>query len=476
LPRKTGRANAFEQRWGLMTNGKSSTARAAQCAVAMCAMLFLTCGVTARAAAPAHGEWLVLSDIHLDPTGRHADGSIGQDANPALLALAIDTMRRVDPDPPVVVITGDFLEHSFDPRTSAATIRSIARSFDRAFPRAQFVLALGNEDSDCADYAQPPDSPFLRTVAQAWEPLVNRHGSAPGFMRSFSRHGFYVAGLPGDRLHAVVIDDAYWSIRANNRCETRGDPGGEALRDLDAALGSNRSGRTLVFAHIPPGIDTFSSVKMSRGLLTIPFLQARAQRSYVRILGDPKNHVTGVMSGHTHKFSFRIVGRAASPVPIVLIPSISAFLGNAPAFLTMKVSARGALGQVRDWTLLAGRWEERGGTATLAMSDASARSILDLHLRLQTDERLRDTSARLYDGGVAPEIDRSNWRSYWCASTELSIEAFRACTFEGGYGVVTARGIVALVLGVAIAALIVAAIVVNLRRRRRGTPTRFGRL
>jgi hypothetical protein len=468
-----------------MHQGKSRTARVAErtrdagmasnarwlarvgSLIAVCVLALLACALPSRAAAPANGEWLVLSDIHLDPTGRHADGSIGEDANPALLALAIETMRRVDPDPPVVVITGDFLEHSFDPKNAAATIRSIAQSFDRAFPRAQFVLALGNEDSACADYAQPPNSAFLRTVARAWEPLVNRHGAAPGFVRSFSRHGFYVVGLPGDRLRAVVIDDAYWSIRANNRCDTRGDPSGATLRDLDAALRSTRSGRALVFAHIPPGIDTFSSVKMARGLLTVPFLQARAQRSYLTILRDPKNRVAGVMSGHTHKFAFRVVDRAGDPVPIVLIPSISAFLGNAPAFLTMKVSASGAFGPIRDWTLLAGRWAERGGTATLGMPDASARSILGMQQRLQSDERLRETYALLYGGGVPPEIDRRNWRSYWCASTALSIETFRACTFERGYGVVTARGIAALAIVVVVAASILAATVVTLRRLRR---------
>ena len=54
-----------------------------------------------------------------------------------------------------------------------------------------------------------PASLFLRSFAEAWEPLVNRRGSAPDFVATFSaacRH--YTAVAPAIRARVVVLNDA----------------------------------------------------------------------------------------------------------------------------------------------------------------------------------------------------------------------------------------------------------------------------
>ena len=141
--------------------------------------------LTGREAASA-APWLFVSDVHLklysdDPF----PSDVGTDTNRPLLESAIREMQRVDPNPPVVVMPGDYLQHSVSPQEAIPTMRYLAKRFDRAFPHAQFVIALGNEDAGCADYGVSRNSAFLRAAALAWAPLVNRRGAAPTFVRTF---------------------------------------------------------------------------------------------------------------------------------------------------------------------------------------------------------------------------------------------------------------------------------------------------
>ena len=141
-------------------------------------------------------------------------------------------MQRADPDPPVVVVNGDLLAHDIMHVDSTPTAVAIARRLDRAFPRAQFVLALGNNDSACGDYALAPGAKFLHAVAAAWGPLINRRGAAPDFMRTFVRDGFYTATLPvaGLRITNWPIEPfstaevgtivALWTTSTSNRVLT----------------------------------------------------------------------------------------------------------------------------------------------------------------------------------------------------------------------------------------------------------------
>jgi len=396
-------------------------------------------------AAPSQRDrpWLIVTDIHLDPTGRQARGTYGTDSTPALLGSTIRAMQRVEPAPPVVLIGGDFFAHIFDARLAVPTMRSIAAEFARAFPHAQFVVALGNEDSNCGDYQVPASSAFLRAVTRAWEPLVDRAGAAPDFARTFPREGFYVARLPRPGLRAVVIDDVFWSPRYRNACRGAARPAQATLRDLRTALAAGNGEHTWVLMHIPPGIDAYSTVHITHGLVIVPFLDAAARQDFVDVVTRPSSRVSLVVATHTHKFAFRVATQGRDRVPLLLAPSVSPIFDNAPSFLRIDVDRHGTIDGVEDWTLLGTRWGDRGGLTTLGMSDVSVASILGLQRRLASDVHLRATFARLYNGDAPPEIDASNWRAYWCAATEMSATAFRSCAAVGGYSIVTARGFIA---------------------------------
>jgi sphingomyelin phosphodiesterase acid-like 3 len=435
--------------------------------------LLVTLGSSLASGPPASaaGPWLFVSDIHLNPANRNPEPvAEKRDTNPALLTSALAEMRRVDPDPPVVVIGGDFLSHRFDYPKASATMEQIAARFDHAFPKAQFVIALGNEDAGCGDYGFDVHSAFARTVVTAWAPLVDRHGAAPSFAKTFARSGFYVAKLPLAHTDVIVIDDVFWSPfyhscaaspTANAAALTM-----EALRATLRAPGDTH----WVIAHIPPGIDVYSSQQVGRGFLVIPFLKPEPSAEFLSLVGDPASNVTLVLSAHSHRFAYRIVDPdAPKPVPMLLIPAISPIFGNAPAFLTADVAPSGELRAAEIHAFLGGSWRDVGGTRSLGLTAFDAANLARLQERLASDSGARDLFARLYDAGAPPEIDERNWRSYWCAATNFTPDEFRRCSGEGGFGLVTGRAVWLIVLGVLVlAGIVVAGTILAARTRRFG--------
>jgi hypothetical protein len=411
--------------------------------------------------------WLFVSDIHLDPLSAiSSEAPLGADTNEALLDSALAEMKRVDPAPPVVVIPGDFLGHKFDYKNAKATVTHLARAFDEAFPRAQFVIALGNEDSGCGDYVIAPNAPFLREAAAAWGPLVNRHGEAPDFMKTFPRDGFYTAKLPVPGLRAVVIDDVFWSPRFRAGCgSTEIDGGKAALEELDRALPPGNPDRTWVLLHIPPGIDTFSTIQFAHRLAVVPFLNTAPRLRLLEILGDRRRNVTLAISGHTHKFSFRLIdAETPDPLPILLVPSLSPVFRNSPMFLTAEVTREGTIREIEEHAYLDGGWRAIGGTSDLGLPDFTGRALAALDRRLERDPDLRALYARLYGGGAASEISPKNAGGYLCAIDSLSATDYRRCTGQRGFRFITGRGLLVVAI-VAIGAFLIGVLGVLTFRR-----------
>jgi hypothetical protein len=383
-------------------------------------------------------------------------------------------MKRVDPAPPVVVIPGDFLGHQRFTRSAIPTMAHIARSFGDAFPHAQFILALGNEDSNCGDYGAGPSAPFLRQLAAVWEPLVDRGGAAPNFYTTFARDGFYTAKLPIPGLRAVVIDDIFASRRYRERCGSAGvDAANEALDDLDRALPPGAREKNWVVFHIPPGIDAFSTVHLVHRLAVVPFLETGPRNRLLAILGDPRRNVALALAGHTHKFALRLVDAGQGGyVPMLLVPALSPIFGNAPMFITVDVGPDGTLRRIDEHAYDGTAWHVAGSSADLGLSAFTGAAIAKLEDRLDADPQLRTVYARLYDGGAPPEITPENWRYYRCAIGALSDTAYQQCTGQRGYGFLTLRGLLAgaalALIGLVTTIAIFLAIRLALRRARPG--------
>jgi hypothetical protein len=436
------------------------------------AIVLATAWFAGRSASALADPWLFVTDIHLEAQAEKPEkpaflSPFGQDTSPALFESAVRAMQRIDPHPPVVVVTGDLLAHDITQRTALPTVVRIARRLNRAFPQAQFVLALGNEDAPCADYSLAPDASFLRDVGVAWEPLVNRRGAAPDFRRTFGHDGFYTAKLPIPGLRAIVVDDVFWSPRYRAKCGRAGNVVTNSLTELETALKQNQQPAWVLF-HIPPGVDTFSSAQLARRLAIVPFLNPYLRDRFVAALGNPANHVVLAVAGHTHKFAYRIVNAGTSePVPMLLVPSVSPIFRNAPSFLTANVDARGVLRDVNEVSLQHGAWTNIGGMPSLGVEAFTGSQLVELQDRLANDPKLRATFERLYEGGAPPEINDRNWPIYWCAATAFATAPFRACTQSGGVGPITRRGIKVLLIPAVVVALLAGALVFWRRRRRR---------
>ena len=247
-------------------------------------LLLLTTGIadaSAHASPGATGEreWLAAGDFHLDPFDRSTEpAQPGSDANPVLFAEAIARMKRAVPDPAVVLLPGDFFVHDF-PRVAARgdasatldeaavrTMKLIAESFDRAFPRAQFAIVLGNNDAPCGDYHSDAGGAYLSAVARVWAPLVNRRGAAPQFAASFARDGYYTATLPVRGMRLVALDTVLLSNQYSGPCAGANANGArQELAWLDATLRDTRPGtRNLVMMHVRPAMTRSPRRRCSR--------------------------------------------------------------------------------------------------------------------------------------------------------------------------------------------------------------------
>ncbi|MGZ3508370.1 MAG: metallophosphoesterase [Vulcanimicrobiaceae bacterium] len=399
------------------------------------ALLFCAFGPARAAAAP----WLVVSDVHYNPAGS-ADrlSGFGEDTDPALLAASLAAMRRIDPNPPVVLVTGDLLAHNFRPGYALSTMADLAHRFNEVFPHSQFILVLGNNDSNCGDYRSQPGSEFMRGVAAAWAPLVNRNGAAPSFRRDFSQRGSYVAKLPAPGLRAVVIDDIPWSWRYQPCGNTKPNAADDQLRWLRQTLSATPAGeKNWLVMHIPPGVDPFST-RYVHGLAIVPFLEARADAAFLRSVNDPANRVAFVLAGHSHKFSFRLSDAKSTDddVPILLAPSISPVYRNNPSFLTLDTDAQGGIRNVTEIALIDGQpITANDFHADYGLPAVNGKTLADLHQRIMDDPNVREKFVHAYDGQAQPsEIRPDNFVAYWCAQTELEGPEYRTCagTSVGG--------------------------------------------
>jgi len=383
--------------------------------------------------ARAEQRWLMTSDLHVDPFDTSAaPSSYGSDSNWSLFNAALAAMRRVDPHPSVVVIAGDFLAHRFQSKAAAAdqqpaaaaaaTMQRIARSFAQAFPHARFLIAFGNNDDPCGDYEITPNGAFLATAARIWAPLVMRDGASPAFPVTFARGAYYTATLPND-ARAVVVNSVYWSSRYRNACGKGSDPGLQEFSWLERALAAHA--RTVMLAHIPPGIDAYSTA-FARRFLVISFLNASANARFVHDVASPGSGVVTLIGGHLHSNTFGVLGA----VPMLILPSISPVFGNNPSFIDALVYQNGTLHDYATYEYLPDR---RRWNAALDFDRAygagqlDGRALLAVHTRLAHNARLRAVWASAYvAGSPRADITAQNWRVFWCAQTLFDLQ-YTAC-------------------------------------------------
>ncbi len=414
-------------------------------------------------------RWLVVNDIHLDAFSKR--GIVyGTDTTPALWRSALRAMRADVPDPRVVVLGGDMLTHEFAQRARAAgeapeasalgSMRTIAGDLDQAFPRAQFLFALGNNDDFCGDYRSEAGGAYQMQLARIWAPLVDRGGAAPAFVAQFSNGGYYTARLPIRHGEAIVLNSVFWSIVYSGGCASRPhDPGAAELSWLDNRLTQlPPDANATMLLHIPPGYDPQSTATTVHRLIAIPFLTPHSNAGLLRLIAGHARQLRVILAAHTHRYDFRVAGG----VPTLIASSLSPVYHNNPAFYVLDVDAAGEVHDVHPYVYNpdTGAWDrEPSFDAMYGTRAFTAAALSAIAARLRSDAQLRAVWRAAYNAwspypsGVGPD-----WRPYACAQTQL----------DGGYAAcagTATRSRAAVIIALLVVALAILLVWATMNRR-----------
>jgi sphingomyelin phosphodiesterase acid-like 3 len=464
---------------------------------------------SAQAQSPPHPAptvpALLLSDIHLDPfhdparfaalraapaTGwaailygpasptqptdfarlQQTCGAKGPDTPPVLLQSTLDAARKQQPHPLLVTISGDLMAHLFDcrfhtlaPAATAAeyslfaskTVAFIALQLRETFPHTPIYFALGNNDSGCDDYREDPGSDFLHANAANFSAGVLSRANRSAILHQFPRLGDYTVTLPSPirNTRLIVLQDIFESKRYTTCSGTpSSDAATEQVAWLRAQLTAARAAHVHVWvmAHIPPGIDAYSTFTSRRNVCTgqapVMFL---ASDALAATLADFPDVIRLALFGHTHMDEFRTITTPDGTIPVKLVPSITPVNGNDPAFTIAEInpstatlmdyavySANNQSGIDATWT------EEYRYSTTYHLPDLSGASLQKLTSAFVDDKSSSTDASHSYqefffvgDPGASKGIKAVRnalamqivWPAYACAITHADAASFRTC-------------------------------------------------
>jgi sphingomyelin phosphodiesterase acid-like 3 len=474
--------------------------------------LVLLLASTFAAAAQQTAPVLMLSDIHLDPfhdpakfpqlraapvtewpsildappsPNRVADftqlqstcGARGIDTPNALLEASLHAAHTQQPKPLFVTVSGDLMAHQFDCRFktlaptatpadysafAAKTVAYVALRLHQTFPATPIFLALGNNDSGCKDYKEDPNSAFLKADGNAFAADAITPANASAIQREFSLYGDYNIALPIPHARLIVLQDIFES-KKYTACDGTDtiDPTTAQTAWLRTQLEAARSAHehVWVMAHIPPGIDAYTTFTKGRNVCTTGdngkptkaemFLSSEA---FASVITDFPDTIRLALFGHTHMDEMRLyTSSSGQPIPGKLVPSISPVNGNNPAFTIAEVDTHTAI--LKDYTVFAAskpsNWdtapawhEEYRFSSTYGLPDLSGASLAKLTSSFLADKTSATPTSQAYQrfyfvgdlaantgisGNLRSAAMQAVWPAYGCSITQATQAGFKAC-------------------------------------------------
>jgi sphingomyelin phosphodiesterase acid-like 3 len=390
----------------------------------------------------------------------------GMDTSYPLLASSLKAMREDGASVKFITVSGDLIAHSFAckyrtlfPQASPdeyrafveKTIAFVIDSLRGDFPGVPVYAALGNNDSDCGDYRLDAHSEFLASTGK----IVA--GDLPAAERKtaeedFAAGGYFSASLPLPHTRLLVLDDVFL---ARSYATCAGKPDAQAAADQIAWLkqqldrARRKKEKVWVMAHIPPGVDPYSTATKSgnicAGKAPQMFLSSEAMAETLAAYGDV---IRLAIFAHTHMDEMRLLMDRESaglhaPVAVKMISSISPINGNHPAFTLASVSAASAV--MTDYRVFAASngtgvgttWSEEYDYAKeFRQPDFSAENLSLLVDQFKGDAAAQSPVSQsylshYYVGGGAREL-APFWPQYVCAVDHDEPDAYRACVCAGG--------------------------------------------
>ncbi|HEY0371967.1 MAG TPA: hypothetical protein VGD79_08190, partial [Thermoanaerobaculia bacterium] len=311
------------------------------------------------------------------------------------------------------------------------TIAYVTAQLRDTYPNVPLYPTLGNNDSDCGDYAVAPDSVFLANVRDVWSPVVHSRS----FDRRFPTGGYYHADVPALRnVRIIGLNTNFFSTNYKNTCGKPGpNPGLRQLAWLDAelALARDEGKRVWLLFHIPPGSDVYDTEEWGGACPDAKpqtFWKAEYQQKYLAIAAAHAKTILGSFAGHTHQDEFRLAGGHF----IHINPSITPVFGNNPAFEIVEVTPRGGIvnyvaHHLPNVTLPWAREYAWRDAYAQPRYDAATLTNLESAMAADTDVRTKyfDYSASGAPKSAAAAL--AGWRGYWCGLRMRTGAEFASC-------------------------------------------------
>jgi sphingomyelin phosphodiesterase acid-like 3 len=394
-------------------------------------------------------------------------GARGVDTPYALLASSLRAMRAQRPDAKFITVSGDLIAHAFTCRYTTLFPASTAASYEQfvvktvafvdnqlraSFPGAPVYVALGNNDTGCGDYQLDGGSDFLARSGAIVAEGLPASDDRQQAIHDFARGGYYsvVMGAPMRDTRLIVVNDLFLSPKYST-CAGKADPAAaEAqiawLREQLAQ--SRRLGQKVwVMAHIPPGIDPYSTVRKFKDVCGSEgpemFLSSGKLADLVIEYADVVR--LGIFA-HTHMDEVRLLEPdAADPhgtldhsVVLKLVPSISPVDDNNPSFTVASVDPSTSL--LRDYEVIAASnqtgietvWSKEYDYAqSYHETQFSPPAVQQLIANFREDRAAKSPASEdyirnYYVGATVPEI-KLFWPQYVCALANHTARGYAAC-------------------------------------------------
>ncbi|KIG15383.1 Acid sphingomyelinase-like phosphodiesterase 3b precursor [Enhygromyxa salina] len=399
-------------------------------------------------------------------------GSYGGDTPYPLLRSALAAPQHASGWPPdYVIISGDFLAHSFRSRYQELTgddsdagyrgfvdktLQFLTVEINTSFPGIPIIPALGNNDSYCGDYLLEPGGTFLQMLAWLWAPLAR---GGPEFSQTFTAGGWYEVPHPKLEDHRlIVLNTVFFSTKYANSCaasptpnapDPTTDPTTVQLEWLAQRLAAAEAAghKVSLIYHIPPGVNVYSAVHAKTPgcpQTSELFWRDEPSTAFLALVDQYHAIILASFAGHIHTDDFRLTYPAAKPdTPtgfIHVTPAISPLFGNNPGFQVFDYDP--SSGALRDFTTYAlplgaaaPSWQAAYSfnaayaTAADTDSDYDLVALARTRARISTDPAVRAKYIAFnpVDNPDANQINADNWRTYWCATGTMTTTEFGAC-------------------------------------------------
>ena len=381
-----------------------------------------------------------------------------RDSNYALLASALSAARSSGTSYDYVLVAGDYLTHDFRfkyraqkladqdfPDFALKTMVFVSRTIQSAFPKAPVFGVVGNGDSACGDYAEPPRSALLATLAAEWNVVASR----PDAARDFADGGYYAVPHPTvPNQELIVLNSTFWSSLYHAGCSGAADTPGDAPGDIEMAWLKQRlqqaqlAGKTAVLAmHIPPGFDAFNSATQGDCAKPTALWKTKYTADFLDTIDKYKAILRGAYAGHLHRDDFRVFTGGAGPfLPLQVLAPISPIYLNDPAFevgrydrhtgaladysvIHLKNFSPGGAAEPPDWA------REYTFSSAYGLPAYSALNLASLAAAIRTKPMVRNEFLDFYaaHNTISSIVASKDWPYYACAQTQFRPEDYARC-------------------------------------------------